>query len=252
MITDSDRIELDLAKERLRIPELWRILSLPGEPATRDGVKFCSPLRPDAHPSCSFYDGCKRMKDWSTGGDYSAVDFLGEALGLCNGEAIRKFKELANCQRVSLPVSLGAHPAKRTCEPRPSPDLSAIEPCSQSDLWEIAKLRSIPLTGLELARARKLLFAYFDPRHGPCWLITDDAGVVRFTASLMVRASARSVPGRKQSLGSERIRKLIGQSELPRRAASRQSRYARECPTRLLPSRWRAPELSRGWLRRSA
>ncbi len=169
-----ERSELDAAKERLRIPELWRILALPGEPVTRDGEKFSSPLRPDAHPSCSFYDGCKRMKDWSTDQDYDAIDFVGEALGLQNGEAIRKFKELANGHRVSLPARLTHRSATRT-EPRPGPDLHGIEPCSESDLWEIAKLRSIPLVGLRLARERKLLFTYCDPHHGPCWLITDDA-----------------------------------------------------------------------------
>src|SRR5258707_47202 len=80
------RSEIELAKERLRIPELWRILNLPGEPSTRDGIKFSSPLRPDVHPSCSFYDDCKRMVDWSTGKSYDAIDFLAEALGLRNGE----------------------------------------------------------------------------------------------------------------------------------------------------------------------
>src|SRR5260221_4737469 len=98
MISRSD---LDAAKERLRIPELWRILNLPGEPVTRDGIKFCSPLRPDAHPSCSFYDGCRRMKDWSTGKDYDAIDFLGEALTLQNGESIRRFLDIANGDKVT-------------------------------------------------------------------------------------------------------------------------------------------------------
>jgi len=38
-----DRSEIDAAKERVRIPELWRILNLPGEPPSKDGVKFRSP-----------------------------------------------------------------------------------------------------------------------------------------------------------------------------------------------------------------
>lgn len=39
------RSELDSAKDRLRIPELWRILGLPAEPPTREGVKFASRRR---------------------------------------------------------------------------------------------------------------------------------------------------------------------------------------------------------------
>jgi hypothetical protein len=57
--------------------------------------------------------------------------------------------------------SIGAQKPK--VEPRSGPKLEGIEPCSQSDLWQIAKLRSIPLGGLRLAHERKLLFAYQDP-----------------------------------------------------------------------------------------
>jgi len=168
------RSEIDAAKERIRIPGLWRILSLPGEPPTRDGVKFCSPLRPDRHPSCSFDNDCKLMSDWSTGQHYDAIKFLGEALGLQNGEATKRFLEIANGHQLSPSEHIVPQTAKRT-EPRPRPDLSAIKPCSESDLEQIAKLRSIPVTGLRLARGRKLLFRYPDLHHGPCWLITDDA-----------------------------------------------------------------------------
>src|SRR5258708_27890747 len=97
----TSRSELDSAKERLRIPELWRILCLPGEPVTRDGVKFPSPLRPDVHPSCSFYDGGKLMTDWSTGQSYDAIGFVREALGIGKGEAIRRFLEIANGSQLS-------------------------------------------------------------------------------------------------------------------------------------------------------
>jgi hypothetical protein len=93
------RSEIEEAKDRVRLPELCRILNLPGELPSRGGVKFSNPLRPDAHPSCSLYDGCRRMKDWSTGRDYDAIDFLGEALALQNGEAIRRFLEIANGHR---------------------------------------------------------------------------------------------------------------------------------------------------------
>ena len=72
-----DRSEIDAAKERVRIPELWRILNLPGEPPSKDGVKFRSPLRPDNHANCSLSDGCRLMTDWSRGQHYDAIKFLG-------------------------------------------------------------------------------------------------------------------------------------------------------------------------------
>jgi hypothetical protein len=115
----ASRSDLDAAKDRLLLPELWRILNLAGEPPTRDRVKFSSPLRPDAHPSCSFYDGCRRMRDWSTGKDYDAVDFLGEALGLKNGEAIRRFLEIANGSPVALDYVPTVRPQPKAKAERP-------------------------------------------------------------------------------------------------------------------------------------
>ena len=41
------------AKERLTIPELWRLLNLPGNP----GRSCRSPFREDRNPSFSVYDG---------------------------------------------------------------------------------------------------------------------------------------------------------------------------------------------------
>src|ERR1700693_4367045 len=119
--TQITRIELDTAKDRLRLPELWRILKLPGEAPTRDRVKFSSPLRPDAHPSCSFYDDCRRMMDWSTGKKYDGVTMLGEALGWKNGEAIRRFVEIAN----GRPLTTDRAPVDR---PQPVPKAKTERP----------------------------------------------------------------------------------------------------------------------------
>jgi len=58
---------------------------------------------------------------------------------------------------------------------KPPPDLSGLELCREGDLKQISKLRSIPIEGLLLAYARKLLFAYQNPFQGRCWVITDDA-----------------------------------------------------------------------------
>jgi antitoxin (DNA-binding transcriptional repressor) of toxin-antitoxin stability system len=83
---------LALAKERLRIPELWRLLNLPGEAA-----KSCrSPLRADdANPSFSVFDDGLRWKDHGTGEHGDAVDFLARARSLSLKDAIAEFKRLA-------------------------------------------------------------------------------------------------------------------------------------------------------------
>ena len=144
------RPEIEAAKERLLIPELWRILDLPGEPMTRDNVKFASPLRPDANPSCSFRDGCKRMTDWTTGRKYDAVEFLGEALGLRNGEALRRFVEIANGHAIPIqpaPVIRSQPKAKST-----RPKLSGLRNAAHHQLEQIAKSRNISVRAVELAQ----------------------------------------------------------------------------------------------------
>lgn len=145
-----DRAEIAAAKEKLRIDELWRILNLPGEPPARDGVKFASPVRPDAHPSCSLYHDFRRMKDWSTGKDYDAVDFLGDALGLRKGEAIRRFVEIAN----GRPITVDCVPVAQT-QPKARaerPDLSRFTKGSRAELQRIADSRKIDLRAVELAQ----------------------------------------------------------------------------------------------------
>jgi hypothetical protein len=83
---------LALAKARLRIPELWRLLNLPGEAA-----KSCrSPLRADdANPSFSVFDDGLRWKDHATGEHGDAVDFLARARSLSLKDAIAEFKRQA-------------------------------------------------------------------------------------------------------------------------------------------------------------
>ncbi len=89
-LTDS----LDAAKQRLRIPELWRMLGLPGEAA-----KTCrSPFREDSNPSFSVFDEGLKFKDHGTGDHGDAPDFLARARNLPLAEAIREFKQLAGVE----------------------------------------------------------------------------------------------------------------------------------------------------------
>ncbi len=60
-----------LAKQTYTIPDLWRMLGLPGEPKV--GMN-CSPLREERRPSFSIYDGGRKFKDH--GGDGAQGDLI--------------------------------------------------------------------------------------------------------------------------------------------------------------------------------
>jgi hypothetical protein len=179
------RSELEAAKERLRIPELWRILNLAGEPPARDDVKFSSPFRIDVRPSCSFRYGGKRMKDWSTDKSYDAIDFLREALGINKGEAIRRFVEIANGHRVTVEHTPIFRAQPKTEIKRPV--LSGLRKASRAELQQIADSRNIELRAVELAHDLGTL------RVGevcgyPSWVLLDASGLC---------AEARRLDGKK-------------------------------------------------------
>jgi hypothetical protein len=202
----TSRSELVAAKDRLRIPEVWRILNLAGEPPTRDGVKFSSPLRPDAHPSCSFYDECRRMRDWSTGNDYDAVDFLGEALGLKNGEAIRRFVEIANGLLIivdRVPVAQAQPKAKTE-----RPVLSGFRKGSRAELQSIADGRQIDLRAVELAQGLGTL-RVGDVCRYQSWILLDESGLCA-EARRLDRKPYPSVTNAKFQLGERKAHTIRG------------------------------------------
>jgi hypothetical protein len=90
------------------------------------------------------------MKDWSAGKDYDAVAFIGEALGLQNGEAIRKFIELANGRAPALPPPTVFRAPEKT---RPAaPNLSGLRKASRAELQQIADSRNIDHRVVEFAQ----------------------------------------------------------------------------------------------------
>lgn len=149
MISRSD---LDAAKDRLRLPELWRILNLPGEPPTEDGVKFSSPLRPDANPSCSFYDDGRLMTDWTSGMHYDGVKFIGEALSLTKREAIRRFVEIANGRPLTIDRVPVVRPQSQPRARTERPNISGFAKGSRSELQQIADSRRLDIRAVELAQ----------------------------------------------------------------------------------------------------
>lgn len=122
---------LALAKERLRTPELWQLLNLPGEAA-----KSCrSPFREDSSPSFSVFDDGLRWKDHGTGEHGDAVDFLARARNLSLKDAIAEFKRLAGVEDTAT----AAPPARSNASPRIA---ATYDYCSEAGqlLFQVVRL----------------------------------------------------------------------------------------------------------------
>jgi hypothetical protein len=167
-VSAAPRTRIDEAKAKLTIPVLWRMFNLRGDP----GSPCRSPFREDRSPSFSVFDDGRRWIDHATAERGDAIDFLAKIKGISNASAFIELLSMAD-GAAQQPAST-MHRSEAKPEPRPGPKLEGIEPCSPDDLWQIAKLRSIPLGGLRLAHERKLLFAFSHPCQGRCWLVTDD------------------------------------------------------------------------------
>jgi hypothetical protein len=105
-------------KAKLTLREAARLVNvtLPD----RDGVKFCSPLRPDKSPSCSIKG--ELFTDWSTNQHLDAIDFYAAAKGMSTPEAIR---ELAERYGIEAAAAGKVHVA-------PAPDTSRPQARQQS------------------------------------------------------------------------------------------------------------------------
>lgn len=114
------------------------------------------------------------MRDWSTGKDYDAVTVLGEALGLKNGEAIRRFIEIAN----GCPVTVDFVPVRQS-QPivrTERPVVSGFRKASPAELQRIADSRKIDVRAVKLAQELGTL------RVGEVcgyesWVLLDESGV---------------------------------------------------------------------------
>lgn len=158
------------AKERLRIPELWHRLGLPGEP----GTSCKSPLRPDNSASFSVSADGLLWNDFGEGTGGDAVDFLARAAGLSKADACRRFIQMAGTAGEPPKVKFS------TAKKRPLPELKKW---GVGDSIQLARLRRWPVfAGLEIA-ARRGLLGTVPARDGAgppvrCWAVTDDARAV--------------------------------------------------------------------------
>ncbi len=170
------RPDLSAAKEALRIPELWRLLRLPGDPP-RNGCGACrSPFREERHASFSIFDEGRAFHDHTTGEKGDAVEFLRLATGLEGKPLFDRFRDLAG-----LPAGEDPGPAlapRRPAHPPPAArrvDLSRFSIPTLEELRAIGRLRSISLEGLGLAVKRGFLRTG-EIKGSRCWIVTEPDG----------------------------------------------------------------------------
>jgi len=151
---------------RLEIPQLWRVLNLPGIP----GKCVCSPFRKDTKPSFSIYQegGRWRFRDHATGDRGDSLDFVAAAKGCDAREALSWAKALLGIEEGKQEAGIRDNNAKRRWMP-------PLNPGTASELQQLAELRGFSMEGLRLAESRGFLgFTSF--AGSPCWAVRDLRG----------------------------------------------------------------------------
>jgi hypothetical protein len=159
--------EIQAAKERLKIPELWHLLGLPGQPA-----RSCkSPFRDDRKPSFSVYEEGKRFKDFA-GPMGDAIDFLAQARGVPNGAALQEFMRLAGGTTIQ-PRS--AVRTRREPVVDKKPNLTCLGSGTKMELIRVAKSRRLGFDAVRLAYDMGTL-RFATVKGFRSWVLTDEGG----------------------------------------------------------------------------
>ena len=180
---------LEVAKERIRIPDLWRELGLEGEPR-----KHCRcPFHEDRSPSFSIFDDGRVWKCHAGCGEGSVVDFLAKARGLSDADACQEILRRGDVipQRSRSPRrEVDAHNDKAE-KARKRESWPTFETPTQDEIGAIADLRGLSVEGVSLAADRGLLFCA-DSREGRAWIVTDSG---------RINAQGRLLSGKPWSAG---------------------------------------------------
>lgn len=121
------KLTIDEAKARLRLPELCRLLNMPGEIPERDGqlARCIWPERHkhgDARKSFNFHQGLTRYRCFGCGAAGDGPDLISETQGIPPEEALKKFLALAGDEHGELSPATGAR-------------VHRAEPPSLADEW---------------------------------------------------------------------------------------------------------------------
>lgn len=172
--------DLIALKERLRIPEIWRHLGLPGQPSRN----CSSPFRPDKKPSFSVFDQGRQWQDFATIQKGDAIDFIAIACDVGLGEATRRFVSMAGGEAALFAGSKIATHGKCsaeiatnalfTAQGREPLRLPQVHRPTLREIQAVAASRGLSVEAVSLASSlRTLLFAQVCRQ--PCWVLTDEA-----------------------------------------------------------------------------
>jgi len=155
-------------KARLSLRQVGSMLGI--DLPAQDTVKFRSPLRSDHDPSCSIKN--ERLKDWSTGESFDAIDLYAARKGITNREA--RFELAEHLGLMSGDSSPSGPKGSSFCS---LATLAAREP-SEKDFQAILTTRKLPQeaeAGLLLAYALGVL-RFAEVGGYLCWILTDASG----------------------------------------------------------------------------
>ena len=191
-------MSLDEAKVRLRIPDLWEMLSLPGD--CRNNPCHSPFYERTSRPAFSIFDDGRAFKDHRTDAKGSAVDFLILATALPRSAACVKFIELAGGRRCDARVST-PRTAPAPQAPRPAPTLPPMDSGTDDELRQLAALRHLDHGALRIALGAGILrFAILKGHRA--WILTDAAAL---------NAQARRLDGKPwEHLGGAKAYTLPG------------------------------------------
>jgi hypothetical protein len=173
---DDMKFELREAKNRLRIPELWKRLGLPGDP--KIGFNLC-PFHREKSPSFHIFDDGRMFKCFGCAKAGDAVIFFEGISNKSRKEAVHEFIALAGGKvalRASAPAALPGASTPKTLRNRNRPTLPERTDGTPEQRAQLAKLRKLDIAAIEYAVELGTL-SFCDYEGEQAWMLADESGV---------------------------------------------------------------------------
>lgn len=158
---------VEIAKEKLAIPDLWQLRNWRGKP----GRSCRAPYREDRAPSGSVLADGRLFHDFGSGETFDAPGLLARVEELTAPDACRLFIQLAG--GATAAATAGRMP-ERIQKTQSEMELPPIDSPTHEELRQLAALRAVSTEACAAAASRKQLFCA-TWSGGRCWVVTDCA-----------------------------------------------------------------------------